>query len=65
MEEPLNPAGKATVFLNGIMRQEHDDGENGSKFFPLMCGKGNLYISRHRFILHILMVITLAWRKTN
>ena len=46
MEEPLNPARKATVFLNGIMRKENDDGENeiGVFMFSLICGKGNLYI---------------------
>jgi hypothetical protein len=30
MEEPLHPARIAAVFLNGIMREENDDGKNRS-----------------------------------
>jgi hypothetical protein len=66
-EEPLNHARKAAFFLNSIMRKENDDGENGSGFswFPSFVARVICISSSHRFILQILIVITIAWRKTN
>jgi hypothetical protein len=45
MEEPLHPARIAALFLNGIMKEENDNGENGSAVHTSpICGRSNLYI---------------------
>jgi hypothetical protein len=67
MGGPLHPARIAAVFLNGIMKEENDNGENGSGFsyFPTFVARVTCISSSHIFILQILDVTTPEWRKTT
>jgi len=67
MEELLNPGRKAAVFLNGTAKNEKDDYEqrSGFSFFPSFVAGVICISSSQRFILQILIIITIAWRKTN
>jgi hypothetical protein len=67
LDDPSNPTRIAAVFLDGIMREENDEGRNGSGFsyFPVFVARVICISSSHRFILQILVVITIWWKKTT